>query len=32
MIFNVLVDAVIHHWVTLSEAKEAGAEGLGVLV
>ena len=31
-IFNVVVDAVICHWVTVVATKEAGAEGLGMSI
>ena len=32
MVFNVLVDTVIGHWVTVVALTEAGAEGLGVSI
>ena len=31
-IFNVVMDAVIRHWVTVVYATKAGTEGLGTLV
>ena len=31
-IFNVFMDSIIRHWVTVVSAIEAGAEGLGVLI
>ena len=31
-LFNLVVDAVIRHWVTVVAATEAGTEGLGLLI
>ena len=32
MIFNVVMDAVIHHWVTVVTPSEAGKGGLGLAI
>ena len=32
MIFNVVVDVFICHWLTVVEATETGTEGLGVSI